>query len=134
MTLGGTLPDGTACTAGTISGAVTITGASAPVTVTGLRESGALTLENDTAGVDQAGGHLNGRVHVSDNTATAPAAITVSGVAVTAALYCTGNSLGAEPRCRGIESRHRGSRLQVHTRATLAAAASSGRWLVPRRE
>jgi len=29
---------------------------------------------------------------VSDNTATAPAAITVSGVAVTGALYCTGNS------------------------------------------
>ena len=92
VVLGGALPDGTACAADTISGAVTITGASAPVTVTGLKQRGTLTLENDTAGVDLAGGQLNGPVYVSDNTATAPAAITVSGVAVTGTLYCTGNS------------------------------------------
>jgi hypothetical protein len=92
VVLSGALPDGTACAADTISGAVTITGASAPVTVTGLNERGRLTLENDTAGVDLDGGHLNGPAYVSDNTATAPAAITVSGVAVTGPLYCTGNS------------------------------------------
>ena len=92
VVLSGALPDGTACAADTISGAVTITGASAPVTVTGLNERGPLTLESDTAGVDLDGGQLIGTVHVSDNTATAPAAITVSGVAVTGPLYCTGNS------------------------------------------
>ena len=92
MVLSGALPDGTACAADTISGAVTITGASAPVTVTGLNERGTLTLENDAAGVDLDGGQLNGPAYVSDNTATAPAAITVSGVAVTGSLYCTGNS------------------------------------------
>ena len=41
---------------------------------------------------DLDGGQLNGSAYVSDNTATAPAAITVSGVAVTGSLYCTGNS------------------------------------------
>lgn len=92
VVLSGALPDGTACAADTISGAVAITGASAPVTVTGLKQRGTLTLENDTAGVDLDGGHLNGSAYVSDNTATAPAAITVSGVAVTGSLYCTGNS------------------------------------------
>lgn len=62
------------------------------MTVTGLNERGTLTLENDAAGVDLEGGQLNGPAHVSDNTATALAAITVSGVAVTGSLYCTGNS------------------------------------------
>ena len=92
VVLSGVLPDGTACGADTISGAVAVTGASAPVTVTGLKQRGTLTLENDTAGVDLDGGQLNGSAYVSDNTATAPAAITVSGVAVTGSLYCTGNS------------------------------------------
>jgi hypothetical protein len=92
VVLSGAPPDGTDCAADTISGAVTITGASAPVTVTGLNERGTLTLENDTAGVDLDGGQLNGPAYVSDNTATAPAAITVSGVAVTGPLYCTGDS------------------------------------------
>jgi hypothetical protein len=92
VVLSGALPDGTACAADTISGAVAITGASAPVTVTGLKQRGTLTLENDTAGVDLDGGQLHGSAYVSDNTATAPAAITVSGVAVTGSLYCTGNS------------------------------------------
>jgi hypothetical protein len=92
VVLSGALPDGTACAADTISGAVAVTGASAPVTVTGLRQRGTLTLENDTAGVDLDGGQLNGSAYVSGNTATAPAAITVSGVAVTGSLYCTGNS------------------------------------------
>ncbi len=49
--LGGTLPDGTACAADTISGAVTVTGAAVPVTVTGLNQHGTLTLDGDTAGV-----------------------------------------------------------------------------------
>jgi hypothetical protein len=92
VVLSGALPDGTACAADTISGAVAITGASAPVTVTGLKQRGTLTLEHDTAGVDLDGGQLNGSAYVSDNTATAPAAITVSGVAVTGSLYCNGNS------------------------------------------
>ena len=92
VALGGTLPDGTACTADTISGAVTITGASAPVTVTGLTQAGTLTLENDTAGVTLDGSQLNGRAYVENNTATAPAVITVSGNAVTGSLYCTGNN------------------------------------------
>jgi IPT/TIG domain len=91
VVLGGTLPDG-ACAADTISGAVTVTGASAPVTVTGLRQAGALTLENDTAGVDLEGGQINGQINVSDNTATAPAAIAVAGVVATGSLYCTGNN------------------------------------------
>jgi hypothetical protein len=92
VVLSGALPDGTACAADTISGAVTVNGASAPVTVTGVKERGTLTLENDTAGVALDGGQLNGLAYVSDNTATTPAAITVSGVAVTGSLYCTGNS------------------------------------------
>ncbi|MGH3164550.1 MAG: hypothetical protein ACRDN0_01490 [Trebonia sp.] len=92
VVLSSALPDGTACAADTISGAVAITGASAPVTVTGLKQRGALTLENDSAGVDLVGGQFKGSAYVSDNTATAPAAITVSGVAVTGSLYCTRNS------------------------------------------
>jgi hypothetical protein len=92
VVLGGALPDGTACAANTISGAVSVTGASAPVTVTGLRQAGTLTLENDTAGVDLEGGQINGRIYVSGNTATAPAAITVAGAVVTGSLYCTGNN------------------------------------------
>lgn len=92
VVLSGALPDGTACGADTISGVVTITGASAPVTLTGLNQHGTLTLENNAAGVDLDGGQLNGPVSVSDNTATAPAAITVSGTTVTGSLTCTGNN------------------------------------------
>ena len=72
VVLSGPLPDGTACAADTIAGSVTITGASAAVTVTGLKERGTLTLQ--------------------DNTAAAPAAITVAGAAVTGSLVCTGNN------------------------------------------
>ena len=92
MVLSGALPDGTACTADTIAGAVTITGASAPVTVTGLTQRGALTLENDTAGVTLDGSRLIGGVVIDNNTATAPAVITVSGNTVTGSLSCTGNN------------------------------------------
>jgi hypothetical protein len=91
VTLGGTLPDG-ACAADTIPSSITITGATAPVTVTGLSQNGTLTLDNDTAGVTLNGSQLNGRAHVENNTATAPAAITVSGNTVTGSLYCTGNN------------------------------------------
>jgi hypothetical protein len=92
VVLGGTLADGTACAADTIPSAVTVTGASAPVTVTGLNQQGTLTLDNDTAGVTLEGSQLNGPVHVENNTATAPAAITVSGNTVDGSLYCTGNN------------------------------------------
>jgi hypothetical protein len=90
--LGGTLLDGTACAADTIPSAVTVTGATAPVTVTGLNQQGTLTLDNDTAGVTLDGSQLNGPVHVENNTATAPAVITVSGNTVDGSLYCTGNN------------------------------------------
>jgi hypothetical protein len=97
VVLSGVLPDGTVCGADTISGAVAVTGASAPVTVTGLKQRGTLTLENDTAGVDLDGGRLNGSAYVSDNTATAPAAITVSGTSVSAAT--------ASDQCTALEER-----------------------------
>jgi hypothetical protein len=90
--LGGTLADGTACAADTIPSLVTVTGATAPVTVTGLNQHGTLTLDNDTAGVTLDGSQVSGLVHVENNTATAPAAITVSGNTVTGSLYCTGNN------------------------------------------
>lgn len=90
--LGGTLLDGTACAADTIPSSINITGATAPVSVTGLSQNGTLTLDNDTAGVTLDGSQLNGRAHVENNTAPAPAAITVSGNTVTGSLYCTGNN------------------------------------------
>ena len=62
------------------------------MTVTGLQQNGTLTLENDTAGVTLDGSQLNGRAYVENNTATAPAVITVSGNTVTGSLYCTGNN------------------------------------------
>jgi hypothetical protein len=90
--LGGTLADGTACAADTIPSSIAVTAATAPVTVTGLQQNGTLTLESDTAGVTLDGSHLNGRAYVDNNTATAPAVITVSGNTVTGSLYCTGNN------------------------------------------
>ncbi len=90
--LGGTLADGTACAANTIPSLVTVTGATAPVTVTGLNQNGTLTLDNDTAGVTLDSSQVSGLVHVENNTATAPAAITVSGNTVTGSLYCSGNN------------------------------------------
>jgi hypothetical protein len=90
--LGGTLLDGTACAADTIPSAVTVTGATAPVTVTGLNQQGTLTLDNDTAGVTLNGSRIDGLAHVENNTATAPAVITVSGNTVNGSLYCTGNN------------------------------------------
>ena len=92
VSLGGTLLDGTACAADTIPSSITITGATAPVTVTGLQQNGTLTLENNTAGVILDSSQLNGRAYVENNTATAPAVITVSGNTVTGSLYCTGNN------------------------------------------
>jgi hexosaminidase len=60
--------------------------------VTGLNQHGTLTLENDSAGVTLNGSQLNGLAYVENNTATAPAVITVSGNTVTGSLYCTGNT------------------------------------------
>ena len=77
---GGALLDGTACAPDAIPSAVTVTGATAPVTVTGLRQQGTLTLENDSAGGTLNGRRVDGLACVENNTATAPAVITVSGV------------------------------------------------------
>ena len=97
--LGGTVPGGAACAADpipsaadTIPSAVTVTGATSPVTVTGLQQNGTLTLENDNAGVTLDGSQVNGRVYVENNNAPLPAQITVSGNTVTGSLYCTGNN------------------------------------------
>ena len=90
--LGGTLADGTACAADTIPGAVTITGATSPVTVTGLQQNGTLTLESDSDGITLDGSHVNGLVYVENNTSPLTAGIMVSGNTVTGSLYCTGNN------------------------------------------
>jgi IPT/TIG domain len=90
--LGGPLPGGAACAADTIPSAVTVTGATTPVTVSGLQQNGTLTLENDSAGITLGGSHVSGRANVDSNTAPLTAQITVSGNTVTGSLYCTGNS------------------------------------------
>lgn len=90
--LGGTLADGTACSADTIPSVVSITGATAPVTVTGLKQNGTLTLENDSDGVTLNGSQVNGLVYVENNTSPLEAGIMVSGNTVTGSLYCTGNN------------------------------------------
>jgi 5'-nucleotidase len=89
---GGTLPDGTACAADTIPSGVTITGATAPVTVTGLNQNGTLTLENDSDGVTLDGSQVNGRTYVENNLSEGTAMLVVSGNTVTGSLYCTGNN------------------------------------------
>ena len=64
------------------------------MTVTGLKQQGTLTLENDTAGVDP--GRQPARrlgPYVSRTTPPLlPPAITVSGNTVNGSLYCTGNN------------------------------------------
>ena len=93
VVLGGTLPGGGACAADTIPSLVTITGsgASAPVTVTGLKQNGTLTLEDNAGGVTLDGAQVSGLAYVENNAAAA-AAITVAGNTVNGSLYCTGNS------------------------------------------
>jgi IPT/TIG domain len=86
------LGDGGNCTADTIPSAVTVTGATAPVSVFGLKQNGTLTLENDTDEVTFEGSRINGLVYVENNAAPAPVEITVSGNTVTGSLYCTGNN------------------------------------------
>lgn len=90
--LGGTLADGTACAADTIPSAVTINGATSPVTVTGLNQNGTLTLENDSDGITLDGSRVNGLAYVENNTSPLTAGIMVSGNTVTGSLYCTGNN------------------------------------------
>ena len=90
--LGGTLADGTACAADTIPSAVSITGATSPVTVTGLQPE-----RHPHPGEQQRRGHpgrqpgqrpgLRREQHLGP-----PAGITVSGNTVTGSLYCTGNN------------------------------------------
>ena len=90
--LGGTLADGTACAADTIPSAVTITGATSPVTVTGLNQNGTLTLENNSDGITLDGSQVNGLAYVENNTSALTAGIMVSGNTVSGSLYCTGNN------------------------------------------
>jgi 5'-nucleotidase len=90
--LGGTLADGTACAADTIPSAVSITGATSPVTVNGLKQNGTLTLENDSDGITLDGSQVNGLVYVENNSSPSEAGIMVAGNTVTGSLYCTGNN------------------------------------------
>lgn len=99
VSLGGIMPDGSACaseiTSGaldTISGPVTITGASAPVFVGELTQHGTLTLDNNTGGIDLAASQIHGPVSVENNTAPALEEIAVVSNSVTGSLYCTGNN------------------------------------------
>ena len=92
VVLGGTLGDGTACAADTIPSVVSITGATAPVSVTGLQQDGTLTLENDSGTVALDGSQVNGVVYFENNTSTITAGIFVSGNTVNGSLYCTGNN------------------------------------------
>ncbi len=90
--LGGTLANGSSCAADTIPSLITITGTVGPVEINGLSENGTLTLNGDTGGVTLNGSQINGLAYVENNTATAPAAITVSGNKIDGSLYCTSNN------------------------------------------
>jgi hypothetical protein len=98
VSLGGIMPDGTACaseiTSGVldaISGPVTITGASSLVTVSELTQHGTLTLDNNTGGIYFTASQINGPVHVENNTAPAFQEIAVTSNSVNGSLYCTDN-------------------------------------------
>jgi hypothetical protein len=91
VALGGTLSDNTPCGVDTIPSSVTVTGATAPVMITGLHENGTLTLDNDTAGITVEVSNIDGAAHVENNTAPAPAVIALAGNTVNGSLYCTGN-------------------------------------------
>jgi hypothetical protein len=92
VALGGTLSDNTPCGPDTIPSAVTVTGATAPVTIQGLHQSGTLTVENNTAGVVLEVSQVDGRVYVEHNTASAPTGIALAGNTVNGSLTCTGNN------------------------------------------
>jgi hypothetical protein len=89
--------------------------------VTGLNQHGTLTLENDSAGVTLNGSQLNGLAYVENNTATAPAVITVSGNTVTGSLYCTGNT--PPPTDSGTVNTVSGTVHRYHGTLTPALAA-----------
>ena len=91
VALGGTLSDNTPCGVDTIPSSVTVTGATAPVMITGLHENGTLTLDNDSAGITVEVSNIDGAAHVENNTAPAPAVIALAGNTVNGSLYCTGN-------------------------------------------
>jgi hypothetical protein len=90
VTLGGTLPGGTACAGDTISGLITISGTAGQVTVSRLRESGTLTLSRNTGGVTLNGITLSGLAYVQSN--TGKQAVTVSGNSINGLLSCTGDA------------------------------------------
>jgi hypothetical protein len=85
------LGDGGNCTGDTIPSSVTITGASAMVTIGELNQHGTLTLENDTGGIDFVGSQIDGPAYVENNTAPAPVENAVMGNTVTGSLDCSGN-------------------------------------------
>ena len=89
VTLGGTEPDGTACTADTIPSSILISGTDGPVTVSGLKEQGILILSGNTGGVTLNGISLSGLAFVLDNRGHA---VTVSGNTINGSLTCTGNN------------------------------------------
>lgn len=90
VTLGGTLPSGTACAADTIPSSITISGTTGPVVVSGVTENGTLTLSGNTGGVTVNGVRLSGSASVQNNTGSA--AVVVSGNTVNGSLSCTGNT------------------------------------------
>jgi hypothetical protein len=83
-----TLGDGGAC-AGDSFSSINITGATGPVAVNELQESGTLTLSGDTGGIAVNVSSVDGAVHVENN---AGPSVTVAGNTVNGSLYCTGNN------------------------------------------
>jgi hypothetical protein len=90
VTLGGTLPGGTACASDTITGLVTISGTAGQVAVSRLKDTGTLTLSGNTGGITLNGIILSGLAYVQSN--TGKAAVTVSGNSINGLLACTGNT------------------------------------------
>lgn len=90
VTLGGTLPGGTACASDTITGLVTISATAGQVAVSRLKDTGTLTLSGNTGGITLNGIILSGLAYVQSN--TGKAAVTVSGNSINGLLACTGNT------------------------------------------
>ena len=81
-----------ACDGNTIPGSVTITGASAMVTVGELHQHGTLTLEHNAGGIYFVGSQVDGRAYVENNSAPAPVENAVMNNTITGSLYCAGNN------------------------------------------
>jgi hypothetical protein len=80
---------GTATSSASASAAKLCGSTGGPVTVTGLKENGTLTLSGDTGGITLSGSSVNGLVHQENN---AGPTVSVAGNTVTGSLYCTGNN------------------------------------------